>query len=168
MLFDDCIHLVIFLFFQIARPYVLSKLNDYAKFQAVAIAIERSGFKVKRHFDTFCVTFTHRIWIVLLLRLTPLLPFNMLNYLLSVTPIGIGEYMMASCLGMMVLIISGLVISAILMTCVTRVAKTSLEKALAENNVQVDALTAAPSPVSAGATGDLLEPLVVKIDPYRQ
>ncbi|RRT77708.1 hypothetical protein B296_00003172, partial [Ensete ventricosum] len=113
----------------IARPYVLSKLNDYAKFQAVAIAIERSGFKVKRHFDTFCVTFTHRIW---------------------------------------VLIISGLVISAILMTCVTRVAKTSLEKALAENNVQVDALTAAPSPVSAGATGDLLEPLVVKIDPYRQ
>ncbi|RWW87400.1 hypothetical protein BHE74_00003770, partial [Ensete ventricosum] len=105
----------------IARPYVLSKLNDYAKFQAVAIAIERSGFKVKRHFDTFCV-----------------------------------------------LIISGLVISAILMTCVTRVAKTSLEKALAENNVQVDALTAAPSPVSAGATGDLLEPLVVKIDPYRQ
>ncbi|CAL9088074.1 unnamed protein product [Musa acuminata var. zebrina] len=164
----------------IGRPYVLSKLNDYAKFQAVAIAIERSGFKI-----------------VLLLRLTPLLPFNMLNYLLSVTPIGIGEYMMASFLGMMpitfalvyvgttlkdladvthgwselsptrwVLIISGLVISAILITCVTRVAKASLEKALAENAV-VDALTAPPSPVSLGAAGDLLEPLVVKIDPYR-
>ncbi|URE30435.1 SNARE associated Golgi protein [Musa troglodytarum] len=163
----------------IGRPYVLSKLNDYAKFQAVAIAIERSGFKI-----------------VLLLRLTPLLPFNMLNYLLSVTPIGIGEYMMASCLGMMpitfalvyvgttlkdladvthgwselsptrwVLIVSGLVISAVLIACVARVAKASLEKALAES-VQVDALTA-PSPVPPGAAGDLLEPLVVKIDPSR-
>lgn len=40
--------------------------------------------------------------IVLLLRLVPLLPFNMLNYLLSVTPIRIGEYMLASWLGMMV------------------------------------------------------------------
>ena len=40
--------------------------------------------------------------IVLLLRLVPLLPFNMLNYLLSVTPVSIGEYMLASWLGMMV------------------------------------------------------------------
>jgi uncharacterized membrane protein YdjX (TVP38/TMEM64 family) len=39
---------------------------------------------------------------VLLLRLVPLLPFNMLNYLLSVTPVGVGEYMLASWLGMMV------------------------------------------------------------------
>jgi len=42
------------------------------------------------------------VQIVLLLRLVPLLPFNMLNYLLSVTPVGIGEYMLASWLGMMV------------------------------------------------------------------
>lgn len=41
--------------------------------------------------------------IVLLLRLVPLLPFNMLNYLLSVTPVSLGEYMLASWLGMMVL-----------------------------------------------------------------
>jgi hypothetical protein len=40
--------------------------------------------------------------IVLLLRLVPLLPFNMLNYLLSVTPVGIVEYMLASWIGMMV------------------------------------------------------------------
>lgn len=32
---------------QIGRPYVISKLKDYPKFQAVAIAIQRSGFKVK-------------------------------------------------------------------------------------------------------------------------
>ncbi|KAG1331765.1 putative membrane protein [Cocos nucifera] len=69
----------------IGRPYVISKLKDYPKFQAVAIAIQRSGFKI-----------------VLLLRLVPLLPFNMLNYLLSVTPVGIGQYIMASWLGMMI------------------------------------------------------------------
>lgn len=40
--------------------------------------------------------------IVLLLRLVPLLPFNMLNYLLSVTPVSLGEYALASWLGMMV------------------------------------------------------------------
>ncbi|PKU83648.1 hypothetical protein MA16_Dca020865 [Dendrobium catenatum] len=39
--------------------------------------------------------------IIFLLRLVPLLPFNMLNYLLSVTPVGIWEYIMASWLGMM-------------------------------------------------------------------
>ncbi|PKA60871.1 putative membrane protein [Apostasia shenzhenica] len=68
----------------IGRPYVISKLKDYPKFQAVAIAIQRSGFKI-----------------VLLLRLVPLLPFNMLNYLLSVTPVGVWEYLFASWLGMM-------------------------------------------------------------------
>lgn len=41
--------------------------------------------------------------IVFLLRLVPLLPFNMLNYLLSVTPVNIGEYMLASWFGMMVI-----------------------------------------------------------------
>ncbi|KAF4358730.1 hypothetical protein G4B88_015081 [Cannabis sativa] len=68
----------------IGKSYVVSKLKDYPQFSSVAIAIRRSGFKI-----------------VLLLRLVPLLPFNMLNYLLSVTPVPIGEYMLASWLGMM-------------------------------------------------------------------
>lgn len=68
----------------IGRSYVVSKLKDYPQFQAVAIAVQRSGFKI-----------------VLLLRLVPLLPFNMLNYLLSVTPVSIGEYILASWIGMM-------------------------------------------------------------------
>ncbi|XP_042967159.1 TVP38/TMEM64 family membrane protein slr0305 isoform X2 [Carya illinoinensis] len=68
----------------IGKPFVVSKLKDYPQFQSVAIATRRSGFKI-----------------VLLLRLVPLLPFNMLNYLLSVTPVPIGEYMLASWLGMM-------------------------------------------------------------------
>ncbi|KAJ7954955.1 TVP38/TMEM64 family membrane protein [Quillaja saponaria] len=52
----------------IGKPFVISKLKDYPQFRAVAIATQRSGFKI-----------------VLLLRLVPLLPFSMLNYLLSVT-----------------------------------------------------------------------------------
>ncbi|CAA2997945.1 TVP38 TMEM64 family membrane slr0305 [Olea europaea subsp. europaea] len=68
----------------IGRSFVISKLKDYPQFNAVAIAIRKSGFKI-----------------VLLLRLVPLLPFNVLNYLLSVTPVSIGHYMLASWLGMM-------------------------------------------------------------------
>ncbi|XP_058077775.1 uncharacterized protein LOC131226103 [Magnolia sinica] len=162
----------------IGRPYVISKLKDYPQFQAVAIAIQRSGFKI-----------------VLLLRLVPLLPFNMLNYLLSVTPVGIGEYMMASWLGMMpitlalvyigttlkdlsdvthgwgevsttrwVLIILGLVVSVVLMVCVTKVAKTALDKALAENG-EVEGILASPQlHTTADPPSDLREPLIIKID----
>ncbi|KAL4642596.1 hypothetical protein ACB092_02G031100 [Castanea dentata] len=68
----------------IGRSFVISKLKDYPQFRSIAIAIHASGFKI-----------------VLLLRLVPLLPFNMLNYLLSVTPVPLGEYMLASWLGMM-------------------------------------------------------------------
>ncbi|CAI0395290.1 unnamed protein product [Linum tenue] len=68
----------------VGRPYIISKLKNYPKFQAVTIAVERSGFKI-----------------VLLLRLVPLLPFNMLNYLLSVTPVRVGDFMLASMLGVM-------------------------------------------------------------------
>lgn len=163
----------------IGRSYVISKLKDYPKFQAVAIAIQRSGFKI-----------------VLLLRLVPLLPFNMLNYLLSVTPVSLGEYVLASWLGMMpitlalvyvgttlkdlsdvthewseistsrwVAIILGFLISVILMVCVTKVAKTALEKALAENP-EVESILVAPQlPVVApGPPSDLRQPLVIKID----
>ncbi|XP_020265395.1 uncharacterized protein LOC109840967 [Asparagus officinalis] len=164
----------------IGRPYVISKLKDYPKFQAVAIAIQRSGFKI-----------------VLLLRLVPLLPFNMLNYLLSVTPVGIGEYMLASWLGMMpitlalvyvgttlkdlsdvthgwsevstsrwVFIISGFVVSAILMVCITKVAKSSLEKALAENPEGMESILVEPQlPIVSSPRSDLRQPLVIKIDP---
>ncbi|KAF2591211.1 hypothetical protein F2Q70_00042169 [Brassica cretica] len=70
----------------IGKSYVTSKIKHYPKFQAVSVAIQRSGFKI-----------------VLLLRVVPILPFNMLNYLLSVTPVRLGEYMLATWLGMMVL-----------------------------------------------------------------
>ncbi|XP_057964713.1 uncharacterized protein LOC131155524 [Malania oleifera] len=158
----------------IGRSYVISKLRNYPKFQAVAIAIQGSGFKI-----------------VLLLRLVPLLPFNMLNYLLSVTPVHIGEYMLASWLGMMpitfalvyvgttlkdlsevthgwnevstahwVFIAVGLVISLILIMCITKVAKASLEKALVEN-AEVDGILASPRlPTVAEPCVDIQRPLI--------
>ncbi|MCL7046995.1 hypothetical protein MKW94_021357 [Papaver nudicaule] len=163
----------------IGRSYVISKLKDYPKFQAVAIAIQRSGFKI-----------------VLLLRLVPLLPFNMLNYLLSVTPVSIWEYMLASWLGMMpitfalvyvgttlknlsdvthgwgeitptrwVVIVAGLVISVVLMVCVTKVAKASLEKALAENDTEIEGMLGSQGlPIVADPQSDLHDPLIIKID----
>ncbi|XAR61223.1 hypothetical protein NMG60_11034863, partial [Bertholletia excelsa] len=166
----------------VGRPYVMSKLKNYPKFQAVAVAIQRSGFKI-----------------VLLLRLVPLLPFNVLNYLLSVTPVSLGEYILASWLGMMpitfvlvyvgttlkdlsdvthgfgeasttrwVIMMCGFLISVIMMLYITKVAKASLDKALAENatnnqkdtlpSEQLVAVAAPPPPV------DLQNPLIVAVE----
>ncbi|KAL3812700.1 hypothetical protein ACJIZ3_013968 [Penstemon smallii] len=163
----------------LGRPFVISKLKDYPKFRAVAIATRRSGFKI-----------------VFLLRLVPLLPFNMLNYLLSVTPVPIAQYMLASWLGMMpitlalvyvgttlkdlsdvthgwdelsktrwALIVLGLVISVLLMLCVTRVAKAALEKALAENEDLDGDILSPDLPITmAESAVNLNEPLIIKID----
>lgn len=162
----------------IGRSYVISKLKKYPKFQAVAIAIQRSGFKI-----------------VFLLRLVPLLPFNMLNYLLSVTPVHLGEYMLASWVGMMpitftfvyvgttlkdlsdvthgwaevsktrwALMAAGFVISVILMVFTTKVAKASLDKALAENG-DIEGILGSPRlPIVAEPPVDLQKPLIIKID----
>ncbi|XP_027332648.1 uncharacterized protein LOC113847627 isoform X2 [Abrus precatorius] len=68
----------------IGKSLVVSWLKDYPQFRLVTIAIQRSGFKI-----------------VLLLRLAPFVPFNMLNYFLSVTPVPLGVYTLTSWLGMM-------------------------------------------------------------------
>ncbi|KAK9664837.1 hypothetical protein RND81_14G072300 [Saponaria officinalis] len=161
----------------LGRSYVISKIKDYPKFKAVAIAIQRSGFKI-----------------VLLLRLVPLLPFNMLNYLLSVTPVPLWEYVLATWLGMLpitlalvyagttlkdlsdvthgwqelspsrwVFLISSVLISVALMICVTRVAKTALDKALAENE-DIDDLFPSDLPISSDHLEDLQQPLIIKTD----
>nr|GLL41801.1 uncharacterized protein LOC109146881 [Ipomoea trifida] len=162
----------------IGRSFVISKLKDYPQFRAVAIATQRSGFKI-----------------VLLLRLVPLLPFNLLNYLLSVTSVPIGEYALATWLGMMPItfalvyvgttlkdlsdvshgwnefsksrmafIAVGFLVSVILMVSVTRVAKAALEKALAENDDVDDILTLPRLPVMADPHGDIHKSLIIKID----
>lgn len=164
----------------IGRSYVVSKLKDYPQFQAVAIAVQRSGFKI-----------------VLLLRLVPLLPFNMLNYLLSVTPVSIGEYILASWIGMMpitfafvyvgttikdlsdvthgwneisttrwILLTIGSVASVVLMVLVTKVARKSLNKALEENEGKLDCILVTPDlPVVNEPHLDILHPLIIKVEP---
>ncbi|KAL8486331.1 hypothetical protein ACS0TY_023143 [Phlomoides rotata] len=159
----------------IGRSFVMSKLKDYPQFRAVAIATQRSGFKI-----------------VLLLRLVPLLPFNVLNYLLSVTPIPIGPYMLASWLGMMPMtlalvyagttlkdlsdvthgwgkfsktrwafIVLSLLVSVVLVIIVMRVAKTALDNALAENDdVEGDSVSQESSIVA----DDLHHPLLIKVN----
>ncbi|KAE8009692.1 hypothetical protein FH972_006116 [Carpinus fangiana] len=166
----------------IGRSYVISKLKNYPKFQAVAIAIQRSGFKI-----------------VLLLRFVPLLPFNILNYLLSVTPVHIGEYMLATWLGMMpitfalvyvgttlkdlsdvthgwnevsttrwVFMVLGFGISVILLICITKVAKASLDKALAENAEMEGIWTPSMLPIVAESPLEIEKPLIIKIDSLRE
>ncbi|CDY54305.1 BnaC01g42040D [Brassica napus] len=142
----------------IGKPFVVAKLKDYPQFQSVALAIEKSGFKI-----------------CLLLRLAPLLPFRMLNYRLSVTPITLGPYLLSSWLGMMPItlalvyvgttlkdlsdvthkwselsfghwasLILSLVVPMILMVCViTKVAQNALRKALAEHGGDMNIAVAA-------------------------
>ncbi|KAL3688610.1 hypothetical protein R1sor_014919 [Riccia sorocarpa] len=157
----------------VGRSYVTSKLNDYPQFQAIAIAIERSGFKI-----------------VLLLRMVPLLPFNVLNYLLSVTPLSVWTYMLASWIGMMpstlvfvyvgttikditdidhahftparwLMVSAGLGTSVVMVILVTRTAKDALQRAVEEADVKVEEIVIASDPiVGADPTAELQQPLV--------
>lgn len=166
----------------IGRSYVTAKLKDYPQFQAITIAIERSGFKI-----------------ALLLRMVPLLPFNMLNYLLAVTPITCKTYTLASWLGMMpmtlvlvyagttikditdfsrhdghftlarwLLLGSGLFTSVVVVIVVTRVAKDALQRAVDEEVTKVDETVVAPAAGdlvnSANPVTTLQQPLLVRID----
>ncbi|CAI8610492.1 unnamed protein product [Vicia faba] len=163
----------------IGKSFVVAKLKDYPQFRSVSIAIQRSGFKI-----------------VFLLRLVPLLPFNMLNYLLSVTPVALWEYALASWLGMMPItvalvyagttlkdlsdvthgggefsktrwafLILSLVISVVLMICVTKVAKSALNNALAECGEDMSNTTSSSEqPIVTEPLVDLNQPLVNEID----
>lgn len=65
------------------RDWVSRKLEKVPAFAAVADAVGHEGWKV-----------------VLLTRLSPVLPFNLLNYAYSLTTVGFGEYAAASWIGM--------------------------------------------------------------------
>ncbi|OEL14285.1 hypothetical protein BAE44_0024696 [Dichanthelium oligosanthes] len=130
----------------IGRPYVLSKCKDYPKFQAVAIAIQRSGFKV-----TSCNRVaTKPITLALVYVGTTLKDLSDVTH-------GWSEISTTR----WILIISGFVLSVVLIICVTKIAKSSLEKALAENG-ELDVGTS-QLPVVASPS-DLQQPLVIKVD----
>ncbi|GMP56588.1 hypothetical protein CsSME_00021013 [Camellia sinensis var. sinensis] len=65
---------------------------------------------------------------------------------------------------MQALIITGLVVSVVVLICVTKVAKDALERALAENE-DIDSIAASPElPVVADPTADLHQPLMITIN----
>ncbi|HEV7672935.1 MAG TPA: TVP38/TMEM64 family protein [Candidatus Angelobacter sp.] len=67
----------------VARGWVTRRLKKYPQAAAIDRAIEKNGFKA-----------------VVLLRLQPVLPFNVLNYALGLTSIRLRDYMLASWIGM--------------------------------------------------------------------
>ena len=67
-----------------ARRFVVQQAEKFPRFAAVDQAVEKSGFKI-----------------VLLTRLSPLFPFNALNYLFSITNVRLRDYVLASWIGML-------------------------------------------------------------------
>src|SRR5262249_20658792 len=67
----------------VARRWVEHKVAANARFRAIDQAIGAQGFKI-----------------VLLLRLSPIFPFNLLNYALSLTRVRFRDYALASWIGM--------------------------------------------------------------------
>ncbi len=68
----------------LARGWVARKVAGNAKFQAIDEAVAREGWKI-----------------VLLTRLSPVFPFNLLNYAFGVTRVSLRDYFFASWIGML-------------------------------------------------------------------
>lgn len=68
----------------LARNWVSKLVEGNARFAAVDAAVAREGFKI-----------------VLLTRLSPVFPFNLLNFAYGLTRVPIGQYMLASWIGML-------------------------------------------------------------------
>lgn len=68
----------------LARDWVAAKIAANPKFTAIDEGVARQGFKI-----------------VLLLRLSPVFPFNFLNYALGLTKVSFGKYALASLIGML-------------------------------------------------------------------
>jgi uncharacterized membrane protein YdjX (TVP38/TMEM64 family) len=68
----------------IARGWVSRKVSGDPRFAPIDEAVGESGFKI-----------------VFLLRLSPILPFNLLNYALGLTRVSLRDYVLASFLGML-------------------------------------------------------------------
>lgn len=68
----------------IVRDRLAQKIAGRPRFAAIDEAVSRDGFKI-----------------VLLLRLSPMLPFNILNYALGLTKVSFRDYALASMIGML-------------------------------------------------------------------
>jgi uncharacterized membrane protein YdjX (TVP38/TMEM64 family) len=67
----------------LARNWVAKQIEANPKFKAIDAAVGREGFKI-----------------VLLTRLSPVFPFNLLNYAFGITDVGLRDYFLG-CIGML-------------------------------------------------------------------
>jgi uncharacterized membrane protein YdjX (TVP38/TMEM64 family) len=63
----------------VAQDWVSKKIRGNASFKAISAAVARDGFKI-----------------VLLTRLSPIFPFNLLNYAFGVTQVSLKDYILGS------------------------------------------------------------------------
>ena len=63
----------------VARDWVSQKISAYPKFAAIDKAVAKEGFKI-----------------VFLTRLSPLFPFNLLNYAFGITQVSLKDYVLGS------------------------------------------------------------------------
>ena len=63
----------------VARDWVSEKISAYPKFAAIDKAVAKEGFKI-----------------VFLTRLSPLFPFNLLNYAFGITKVSLKDYVLGS------------------------------------------------------------------------
>jgi len=68
----------------LAREWVAGKIRGSQKFEAIDVAVAQEGWKI-----------------VGLTRLSPLFPFNLLNYAFGLTQVSLKDYFLASWLGML-------------------------------------------------------------------
>jgi uncharacterized membrane protein YdjX (TVP38/TMEM64 family) len=68
----------------LVRPWVEKKMESYPQFKALDEAVAKEGWKI-----------------VGLTRLSPVFPFNLLNYFYGVTKVKLWEYVLSSWIGMM-------------------------------------------------------------------
>jgi uncharacterized membrane protein YdjX (TVP38/TMEM64 family) len=66
------------------RGWIEKRVAAYPRFQAIDRAVGKEGFKI-----------------VLLLRLSPVFPFNLLNYAFGLTNVRLWQYVLASWIGML-------------------------------------------------------------------
>ena len=126
----------------VARSWISKKIEGNDKFRAIDTAIGREGWKI-----------------VFLTRLSPVFPFNLLNYALGITRVPFWHYALASWLGMIpgtvmyvyfgkaaqsvtaevetgtagrIFLYVGLVVTVVVTVFVTRVARKALDKAVRE------------------------------------
>ena len=68
----------------LARGWIAARVASDARFEAMARAVEQQGFRI-----------------VFLARLSPVFPFNVLNYAFGITTVRLRDYVLASWLGML-------------------------------------------------------------------